>query len=193
MAFRLARDARMPPTESPPLRFEQALGELEAILRELEDGTTSLEDALTRYERGVGLLRQCYAQLRDAEQKVKLLAGLTETGSADLKPFDTRPRSRRRKSVGSGKRESRVNRIEWEQSVAGDLWHELKTRQERIEAALEAALHRITANGPARRRRRDGAIVCWPPASGFDRCWSCWPARRPRIAEEPCRPRARWR
>ena len=78
----------MPTTEPPPLRFEQALAELEAILRELEDGTTSLEDALARYERGVGLLRHCYAQLRDAEQKVKVLAGLTEEGGADLKPFD---------------------------------------------------------------------------------------------------------
>jgi exodeoxyribonuclease VII small subunit len=78
----------MPPTESPPSRFEQALAELESILRELEDGTTSLEDALARYERGVGLLRQCYSQLSDAEQKVKLLAGLTEAGGADLKPFD---------------------------------------------------------------------------------------------------------
>jgi exodeoxyribonuclease VII small subunit len=75
------------PTESPP-RFEQALAELDAILRELEDGTTTLEDALARYERGVMLLRQCYGQLRDAEQKVKVLAGLTEDGGAELKPFD---------------------------------------------------------------------------------------------------------
>jgi exodeoxyribonuclease VII small subunit len=78
----------MPPTETPPLPFEQALAELTSILRELEDGTTSLEDALARYERGVGLLRQCYAQLRDAEQKVKLLAGLTDDGGAELKPFE---------------------------------------------------------------------------------------------------------
>jgi exodeoxyribonuclease VII small subunit len=78
----------MPPTETPPLGFEQTVAELEAILRELEDGTTSLEDSLARYERGVGLLKQCYAQLRDAEQKVKLLAGLTEEGGADLKPFE---------------------------------------------------------------------------------------------------------
>jgi exodeoxyribonuclease VII small subunit len=78
----------MPPAESPPPRFEQALAELEAILRELEDGTTSLEESLARYERGVALLRQCYGQLRDAEQKVKLLAGLTENGGADLKPFE---------------------------------------------------------------------------------------------------------
>lgn len=78
----------MPPTHPPPLLFEQALAELESILRELEDGTTSLEDALARYERGVGLLRQCYSQLREAEQRVKLLAGLTDNGGAELKPFD---------------------------------------------------------------------------------------------------------
>jgi exodeoxyribonuclease VII small subunit len=78
----------MSPTESPQLRFEQALVELESILRELEDGTTSLEDSLARYERGVGLLKQCYSQLRDAEQKVKLLAGVNEDGTAELKPFE---------------------------------------------------------------------------------------------------------
>lgn len=77
----------MPPTESPP-RFEQALAELESVLRELEDGTTSLEDSLARYERGVALLRHCYTQLRDAEQRVKLLAGVTDDGGADLRPFE---------------------------------------------------------------------------------------------------------
>ena len=71
-----------------PVPFEQALGELDGILRELEDGTTTLEDALARYERGVALLRQCYGQLRDAEQRVKVLTGLGEDGTADLKPFD---------------------------------------------------------------------------------------------------------
>jgi exodeoxyribonuclease VII small subunit len=76
------------PAETAPPRFEQALAELDAILRELEDGTTTLEDALARYERGVALLRQCYGQLRAAEQKVKLLAGVTEDGGADLRPFD---------------------------------------------------------------------------------------------------------
>jgi exodeoxyribonuclease VII small subunit len=75
------------PTDSPP-QFEHALAELDGILRELEDGTTTLEDALARYERGVGLLRHCYTHLRDAEQRVKVLAGLTEDGGAELKPFD---------------------------------------------------------------------------------------------------------
>ena len=71
-----------------PVRFEQSLAELERILRDLEDGTTSLEDSLARYERGVGLLRQCYGQLRDAEQKIRLLAGTTDDGGAELKPFE---------------------------------------------------------------------------------------------------------
>lgn len=75
------------PSDAPP-RFEQALAELDGILRELEDGTTTLEDALARYERGVGLLRLCYSQLRDAEQKVQLLAGTTEDGGPDLRPFE---------------------------------------------------------------------------------------------------------
>ncbi len=78
----------MPDLSDQPPRFEQALAELESILRELEDGTTTLEDALTRYERGVALLRACYGQLRDAEQRVRLLAGATEDGIPDLRPFD---------------------------------------------------------------------------------------------------------
>ena len=77
----------MPPPDPEPVRFEQALAELERILRDLEDGTTSLDDALARYERGVGLLRLCYAQLRDAEQKIQFLAGLTEDGKPDLQVF----------------------------------------------------------------------------------------------------------
>jgi exodeoxyribonuclease VII small subunit len=78
----------MPPSDPEPPRFEQALAELDHILRDLEDGTTSLDDALARYERGVGLLKQCYQTLRDAEQKIQLLAGLTDQGKPDLRPFD---------------------------------------------------------------------------------------------------------
>ena len=72
---------------APPIRFEQALAELERTLRDLEDGTTTLEEALARYERGVELVRLCYTQLRDAEQRIRELAGLTEDGKPNLKPF----------------------------------------------------------------------------------------------------------
>ena len=67
--------------------FEQSLAELDAILRELEDGTTTLDAALARYERGVGLLRACYGQLQAAEQRIQQLAGLAADGTPDLKPF----------------------------------------------------------------------------------------------------------
>ena len=74
---------------SPPMfRFEDALADLERILRDLEDGTTSLEESLARYERGVGLLRQCYGQLQDAEQRVRMLSGTTEDGRPELHPFE---------------------------------------------------------------------------------------------------------
>lgn len=75
-------------TDPEPVRFEQALAELDRILRELEDGTTTLDDALVRYERGVGLLRLCYGQLKDAEQRVRLLAGTAADGTPDLRPFE---------------------------------------------------------------------------------------------------------
>lgn len=75
-------------SEPPPVKFEDALDELETVLRDLEDGATGLEDALARYERGVALLRQCYGQLKDAEQRVRLLAGATADGGPDLRPFE---------------------------------------------------------------------------------------------------------
>ena len=45
-----------PPGDS--LTFEESLAELDRIVRELEDGKLGLEDALCRYETGVGLLKQ---------------------------------------------------------------------------------------------------------------------------------------
>jgi exodeoxyribonuclease VII small subunit len=80
--------ARMAEPLPENLTFEQMLARLEEIVRELEDGGAGLEESLSRYEQGVGLLKQCYAQLRQAEQRIQLLAGLDEEGKAILKPFD---------------------------------------------------------------------------------------------------------
>jgi exodeoxyribonuclease VII small subunit len=76
--------------DSPPdtLTFEEALADLETIVRQLEDGQTGLEEALARYERGVGLLKRCYAQLRQAEQKILLLTGVDAEGRPVLQPFE---------------------------------------------------------------------------------------------------------
>lgn len=69
-------------------KFEAALAELEAVLRDLESDTTSLDDALARYERGVALLRQCYGQLKAAEQKIQQLTGTNADGTPALEAFE---------------------------------------------------------------------------------------------------------
>jgi exodeoxyribonuclease VII small subunit len=85
------------------LTFEQALAELERIVRDLEDGQTGLEESLARYERGVGLLKRCYGQLSQAEQRIVQLTGVDDDGRPITQPFghaattDTKPRLRARK------------------------------------------------------------------------------------------------
>jgi len=76
----------MPP--DPPVSFEQALSELERILRALEDGTTTLEQSLAQYERGVALVRHCYGELRSAEQRILQLNGTDDGGNPTLTPFE---------------------------------------------------------------------------------------------------------
>lgn len=67
--------------------FEQALADLERIVRELEDGKTTLEESLARYEQGVGLLKHCYGQLRHAELRILELTGQDDAGNPITKPF----------------------------------------------------------------------------------------------------------
>ena len=70
-----------------PLTFEESLIELERAVRDLEDGRLGLDEALARYEQGVGLIKFCHNQLRQAEQKVLLLTGVDENGQPLLQPF----------------------------------------------------------------------------------------------------------
>jgi exodeoxyribonuclease VII small subunit len=71
-----------------PTSFEEALLELERIVHDLEDGETGLEQALERYEQGVGLLKRCYGQLRKVEQRIVELTGKDEVGNPVLRPFE---------------------------------------------------------------------------------------------------------
>jgi exodeoxyribonuclease VII small subunit len=70
------------------LSFEQALAELERVVRDLEDGKTGLEESLLRYEQGVTLLRRCYGQLQKAEQRIVELLGIAGDGQPLTRPFD---------------------------------------------------------------------------------------------------------
>lgn len=55
------------------LNLEKALGELEAIVEDLESGDLPLEKAMKKFEEGIKLTRNCQAALKEAEQKVEIL------------------------------------------------------------------------------------------------------------------------
>jgi exodeoxyribonuclease VII small subunit len=58
--------------------FEQARDELEQVVRRLEDGGTTLEEALTLWERGEELYRLCRARLDAAEERIARLSAALE-------------------------------------------------------------------------------------------------------------------
>lgn len=53
------------------MSFEEALAELEGIVRQLEAGEVELEKSIAIYERGAALKAHCEARLKSAELKVE--------------------------------------------------------------------------------------------------------------------------
>jgi len=74
------------PKKAKTVDFEQALGELEAVVERLEHGDLPLEEALKQFERGIELTRGCQASLKQAEQRVEIL--LQKTPEAEPASFD---------------------------------------------------------------------------------------------------------
>lgn len=79
------------PTDAIPediraMSFEQALAELEEIVRRLEAGDVDLESSIDQYTRGTALKRHCQDKLRAAQEKIdKIIVG------GDGKPVGTEP------------------------------------------------------------------------------------------------------
>lgn len=69
------------------LTFEEALSELEQIVRALESGGLPLEEAMALYERGRALADRCQQLLQEARLRVQLLER-DESGSIRLTPFE---------------------------------------------------------------------------------------------------------
>jgi exodeoxyribonuclease VII small subunit len=69
------------------LSFEDALAELERIVRGLEGGQQRLEDAIRSYERGAALRRHCEAKLAEAEARVQAIVERGD-GTLGLKPVE---------------------------------------------------------------------------------------------------------
>ena len=76
-------ESSLPPVES--LSFEQALRELEDIVRKLEAGDVELERSIEIYERGAALKKFCETRLRSAELKVEQIVQEAE-GKVSTEP-----------------------------------------------------------------------------------------------------------
>jgi len=64
------------PPDIAKLGFEDALKQLEDIVRDLEGGKGKLDDAIKSYERGAALKRHCETKLAEAQMKIdKIMLG----------------------------------------------------------------------------------------------------------------------
>ncbi len=55
--------------------FEQAMLELEEVVKKLESGTINLDESITLYQRGLELYGYCYQKLQEAEKLVVKING----------------------------------------------------------------------------------------------------------------------
>jgi exodeoxyribonuclease VII small subunit len=69
------------------MSFEQAMRELETIVRKLESGQGELETAIKDYERGNALKEHCQNRLMQAKMKVEKIIS-TPDGQITAAPFE---------------------------------------------------------------------------------------------------------
>jgi exodeoxyribonuclease VII small subunit len=68
------------------MKFENALAELEKIVKELENKELDLDRSIALFEKGMELSSFCHKKLLEAEKKIQILMKKID-GSPDLKPF----------------------------------------------------------------------------------------------------------
>jgi len=76
------------PADITALPFEEALSELEALVRRMESGTVKLDEAVADYARGMQLRAHCAGRLEQARLRVEQIStdgagGFTLTAFAD--------------------------------------------------------------------------------------------------------------
>lgn len=77
------------PSDIAAMSFEDALAELEQIVKRLEAGSGKLNDAIASYERGALLKQHCEAKLREAQARVdKIVVGADGMPSVEPAALD---------------------------------------------------------------------------------------------------------
>ena len=61
--------------------FEKTLQKLQEVVAKLEDGSMTLDESVTLYEKGVQLNAQCEAALKEAESKIAELKKLLDSSA----------------------------------------------------------------------------------------------------------------
>ena len=69
------------------LSFEEALGELERIVSQLETGSAQLDQAIGLYERGDRLRKRCAERLDAAQARIEAIRLDSEGRPAGTQPF----------------------------------------------------------------------------------------------------------
>jgi len=67
--------------------FEDALAELEKIVRQLEGGAGDLNTSIDSYERGITLKKYCEAKLKEAQGRIEKIS-IDGAGKASAQSFD---------------------------------------------------------------------------------------------------------
>jgi exodeoxyribonuclease VII small subunit len=68
------------------LSFEEALSELEKIVRQLESGSADLKSSIDSYERGMALKKLCESKLKEAQTKIEKIT-LSADGKVTTESF----------------------------------------------------------------------------------------------------------
>ncbi|MBN1845159.1 MAG: exodeoxyribonuclease VII small subunit [Sedimentisphaerales bacterium] len=63
----------MAKTSNKKMTFEQALGELEKIVEQVEEGKIGLEDSIDQYAQGMQLIKHCRDILEQAEKRIEVI------------------------------------------------------------------------------------------------------------------------
>ena len=79
-------DQSIPP-DIAAMSFEAALDELEKIVKRLETGQSTLDEAIGSYQRGAALKKHCEIKLREAQEKVEKIV-VSSDGSISAKAAD---------------------------------------------------------------------------------------------------------
>lgn len=69
------------------LSFEDALAQLENIVRDLESGKIKLDDAVEAYEKAIALKKFCEEKLKAAQLKIEKIE-TDVNGNLEIKPLD---------------------------------------------------------------------------------------------------------